>query len=53
METIDTKSGEELLREIDAEQAKAYRVFYRRLAITCAVPICLTAALWLCAVLTQ
>jgi hypothetical protein len=46
------QSGEELLRQIDTERAKGYRRFYGFLAIVCAVPIGITATLWLVAVLT-
>jgi len=46
------KSGDELLREIDADRAKAYRHVYRLIAIFCAIPVGITAVLWLIAVLT-
>lgn len=53
MEAQNTQSGEELLREIRASQAVANRKVYTFLAITCAVPILFTAALWLFAVLAN
>lgn len=42
----------QLLRELDADRARAYRRFYAILAITCAAPIAIAGALWLIAVLT-
>ena len=46
-------SGEELIREIRANEAERNRTFFRALTIFCSIPIGITTALWLLAVFTQ
>lgn len=46
------KTGEELLREMDADMAKAYRRYWIWLATVCTVPFAIAGALHLIAILT-
>lgn len=46
------KTGEEFLREMDAEQAGFMRRYWIGLAIVCTVPFAIAGALHLIAVLT-